>query len=269
MNKLSAILTVMALSGLAFSQEDVSLQEAASNESAIEAPVSETPAEEVAPVSEPVAEAAPVAAPAAKPAPVAQPAPAAEPAPVAAAPAPAPAPAAAAEDDNRHMNKRPTYNLKSYGLGISVWHNWEDKVVNPKRDWDQGFVLHHGRIWEMNTMAAITLMNKTEFSFGEGLDSHWQWSETSRVGGRFYFLDAIIAPFVGVGIGLGFQLDGHYDDFDDMFAIGLAFGGEVGLTIFKTSQTQLEIGCSYDNVLDYLSFDNRFGSFNFYIAINH
>lgn len=241
---------------MAFSQEDVSLQEPASDESAIESPATEEVAAEAAPADEPAAEPAPVAA--------AEPSPA--PAPVAAAESASTSPA---EEDNEHMNKRPTYNLKSYGFGVSVWHNWEDKKVNPKRDWDQGFVFHHGRIWEMNTMAAITLVNNAEVSFGDGLDGHWQWSESSRIGGRFYFLDAIIAPFIGVGVGLGIQLDGHYDDFEDAFAIGLAFGGEVGLTIFKTSQTQLEIGCSYDNVLDYLSFDNRFGSFNFYVAINY
>lgn len=161
--------------------------------------------------------------------------------------------------------KRPTYNFNSYGLGVTVWHNWEDSKKNPKRDWDQGFNLHHARIWEMGTYGAITLVNNSEISLGD----HWQWGEVSRIGGRVYFADAVFAPFLGIGIGLGIQLDGHYDDFSDGFAVGLAFGGEVGLTIFRTSQTQLEIGCSYDNVLDYLDFDRRFGSFNFYIAINY
>ena len=168
-------------------------------------------------------------------------------------------------NDIPQPKQRPFYNLNSYGFGVTVWHNWEDSKENPKRDWDQGFNLHYGRIWEMGAYGAITLMNTTEFSLGD----HWQWSEISRIGGRVYFADAVFAPFLGGGIGLGFQLDGHYDDFDEKFAIGFAFGAEAGVTIFRTSSVQLEIGCSYDSVLDYLDWDRRFGSFNFYIAINH
>ncbi|SHL17079.1 hypothetical protein [Fibrobacter sp. UWEL] len=172
---------------------------------------------------------------------------------------------APAENSDLPKEKRPTYNFKSYGLGVSVWHNWEDSKINPKRDWTQGFVLHYGRIWEMTHNGAITLMDNTQFSWGDG---DFQWSEVARIGGRYYFNDESISPFLGAGIGLGFQWDTHMSG-DDIFAFGLAGGAEVGVTIFKTSKTQLEIGCSYDFVTDYIDFGELFGSFNFYLAVNY
>lgn len=168
------------------------------------------------------------------------------------------------ENSDLPKAKRPTYNFKSYGLGVSVWHNWEDSKINPKRDWSQGFVFHYGRIWELTEHGAITLMDNSQFSWGDG---EFQWSEVARIGGRYYFTDDVISPFLGGGIGLGFQWDTHMSG-DDVFAFGFAGGLEAGLTIFKTSQTQLEIGCSYDFVTDYIDFGELFGSFNFYVAVN-
>lgn len=172
---------------------------------------------------------------------------------------------APAENSDLPKEKRPTYNFNSYGLGVSVWHNWEDSEINPTRDWSQGFVFHYGRIWEMTHNGAITLMDNTQLSWGDG---EFQWSEVARIGGRYYFNDAKISPFLGVGIGLGFQLDSHMSG-NDQFALGFAGGAETGLVIFKTSSTQLEIACSYDFVMDYFDFGELFGSFNFYIAINY
>ena len=63
------------------------------------------------------------------------------------------------DDDPLPAPKRPTYNFSSFGLGIGIWHNYEDSKENPKRDWDQGVVFHYGRIWEMTTHGAITFMN--------------------------------------------------------------------------------------------------------------
>ncbi len=241
MNKFFAVIA-FALAGAAFAQEETSINDVPAEESAVE--TAAVPAEEPEAAAETVAAAE-------EPAPVAETA----------------APTAAPEKDEADLPapKRPTYNFRSFGFGVAVWHNWQDKEYNPKRDWNQGFTLHHGRIWEMTSFAAITWMSNTEATFGD----YWQWGATSRIGGRFYFADKLLSPFVGLGVGLGVQVDGHYDHLDEMFAVGLAGGAEAGLTIFKTSQTQLELGCSYDFSVDYFDFNRMFGSFNFYIAINY
>lgn len=169
------------------------------------------------------------------------------------------------DDDPMMAAKRPTYNFQSFGLGISVWHNWEDSDLNPKRDWDQGIVFHHARIWEMTTHGALAWINNANVSY----ETHWQWHETSLIGGRYFFADKVLSPFVGVGLGIGFEVDFHFDDLSEAFAIGPAAGLEAGLIVFRTSTTQLEIGATYDILLDGFDFGRNFGSFSFYVAINY
>lgn len=169
------------------------------------------------------------------------------------------------DDDPLPAPKRPTYNFISYGLGISVWHNYEDSDKNPKLDWDQGIVFHYGRIWEMTTHGAITLINNLNISY----ESELQWHETFLVGGRYFFADKVFSPFVGMGLGVGLEMDYHFDKFKDAFALGPAAGIEGGLIIFRTSTTQLELGAAYDMLLDGFDFGKHFGSFSFYLAINY
>lgn len=169
------------------------------------------------------------------------------------------------DDDPLPAPKRPTYNFTSYGLGISVWHNYENSSSNPKMDWDQGVVFHYARIWEMTTHGAISLVNNTNFSY----ETSWQWHETLLIGGRYFFADKVFSPFVGMGLGIGIESDGHFDDFTHGFAIGPAGGVEGGLIIFRTSTTQLELGAAYDMLLDGFDFGRHFGSFSFYLAINY
>ena len=79
-----------------------------------------------------------------------------------------------------------------------------------------------------------------------------------------------VTPFLGAGIGLGIQTDSHYYDGDEGFAIGLAGGAELGIIFFRNSATQLEIGFAWDALWDgFESFDRRFGSGSFYVAINY
>lgn len=169
------------------------------------------------------------------------------------------------DDDPLPAPKRPTYNFASFGLGFSVWHNWEDSRKNPKRDWDQGVVFHYGRIWEMTTHGAITFMNNANGSY----ETHWQWHETALIGGRYFFADQVFSPYVGMGLGVGVEMDFHFDKFSEAFAIGPAGGLEAGLIIFRTSTTQLEVGAAYDMLLDGFDFGRHFGSFSFYLAINY
>ena len=169
------------------------------------------------------------------------------------------------DDDPLPAPKRPTYNFVSYGLGFSVWHNYEDSDKNPKLDWDQGVVFHYGRIWEMTTHAAITLMNNMNFSYNSAFQLH----ETFLIGGRYFFADKVLSPFVGAGLGLGIEMDDHFEDLDEWFALGPAVGIEGGLVIFRTSTTQLELGAAYDIMSDGFTFGKHFGSFSFYIAINY
>ena len=169
------------------------------------------------------------------------------------------------DDDPLPAPKRPAYNFRSWGLGLGIWHNWEDSEKNPKRDWDQAVLFHYGRIWEMTTHGAITFMDNANISVGD----HFELHETALIGGRFFFADQVFSPYVGAGFGVGIQFDSHYDDFSEGFAFGFAGGLEAGLVIFRTSTTQLEIGAGYDIMMDGFDTDCLFGSFNFYLAVNY
>lgn len=161
--------------------------------------------------------------------------------------------------------KRPYYNFNCWGLGATVWHNYEDSKENPKRDWDQGIVLHYGRIMEMTTHGAITIMNNTSVSMTE----HWQWQESLLLGARYFFSDKVLSPFLGGGLGVGLEMDYHFDHFDEGFAVGPSAGLEAGLVLFRTSTTQLEVGSAYNMVFDGFDFGRMFGSFNFYVGLNY
>ena len=182
-------------------------------------------------------------------------------------------------DPNENFaRKRPTRNYVSYGLGAAMWHNYDfvekrcedDKECHKKYDtdqtWEQAFVFHYARIFEVIPQAAITIVNNMNMSFGDA----WQWHETFLLGGRFFPSTGTITPFLGAGFGLGIQFDDHYNDDAESFAVGLAGGAELGVIFFRNSATQLEIGLAWDALWDgFDSFDRRFGAGSFYIAINY
>lgn len=176
------------------------------------------------------------------------------------------------EDPNdKFAHKRPTRNYVSYGLGMANWHNYDfrdkkDERKNVNWDWEQALVLHYARIFETAPHGAITIVNNMNLSFGD----EWEWHETFLIGGRYFFSTGALTPYVGAGIGIGVQMDEHYYDFDESFAIGLAGGAELGVIFFRNSSVQLELGLAWDVLWDgFEAFDRRFGAGSLYIAINY
>ena len=173
------------------------------------------------------------------------------------------------EDPNDNFaHKRPTRNYVSYGLGMAMWHNYDFESDDYEEDmsWEQAFVFHYGRIFEVTPYAAITIINNMNISFG----SEWEWHETFLIGGRYFVSTGAITPYIGLGAGLGVQTDDHYEENDEWFAIGLAAGAELGVILFRNSAVQLEIGLAWDALWDgFSSFDRRFGAGSAYIAINY
>lgn len=182
------------------------------------------------------------------------------------------------DPNDNFAHKRPTRNYVSYGLGAALWHNYDfkedrcdesaecHKKYDEDRSWEQAFVFHYARIFEVIPQAAITIVNNMNMSFGEA----WQWHETFLLGGRFFPSTGTVTPFLGAGFGLGIQFDDHYRESDESFAIGLAGGAELGVIFFRNSATQLEVGLAWDALWDgFDSFDRRFGAGSFYIAINY
>ena len=182
------------------------------------------------------------------------------------------------DPNDNFAHKRPTRNYVSYGLGAALWHNYDfvekrcedDKECHKKYDtdqtWEQAFVFHYARIFEVIPQAAITIVNNMNLSFGE----EWEWHETFLLGGRFFPSTGVVTPFLGTGVGLGIQVDNRYYDSNESFAIGLATGAELGVIFFRNSATQLEVGLAWDVLWDgFESFDRRFGAGSFYIAINY
>lgn len=173
------------------------------------------------------------------------------------------------EDPNDNFaHKRPTRNYVSYGLGMAMWHNYdfENDDYEVEMSWEQAFVFHYGRIFEVVPHAAITIINNMNISFG----SDWEWHETFLIGGRYFVSTGNITPYIGIGGGLGIQTDEHYEAAAEGFAIGLATGAELGIIFFRNSATQLELGLAWDALWDgFESFDRRFGAGSFYIAINY
>lgn len=172
-------------------------------------------------------------------------------------------------DDSIPELKRCKYTFRSWGLGFAEWHNWKHDVSysdKPKRDWDPALLFHHGRIWEMTSHGAITFMLNANFAYQETFETQ----ATGVIGGRYFFLNEIYTPYVGGGIGLGVQFDGHLKKFADKFAFGLAGNVEGGLVIFRTTTTQLEIGASYNFLVNVLPTKGGvYGAFNLYLAINY
>ena len=185
------------------------------------------------------------------------------------------------DPNDNFAHKRPTRNYVSYGLGAALWHNYDfkDKRCNQyensaechkhrdvEQDWEQAFVFHYARIFEVIPQAAITIVNNMNISFGD----EWEWHETFLLGGRWFPSTGVVTPFLGAGVGLGIQVDNRYYDSDESFAIGLAGGAELGVIFFRNSATQLEVGLAWDALWDgFESFDRRFGAGSFYIAINY
>jgi len=168
--------------------------------------------------------------------------------------------------------KRPTRNYSSYGLGISLWHNYDytadttnkdDKDV--ERSWSPALMFHYAKIFEVSPSAAITMTGNLNMVFGSG----WELHGVFLLGGRYYIQSGAVSPYFGAGLGVGAQFDNHYAEMDEYLAFGLAGGVEAGIVFFRNSSMQLELGASWDALWDWFSsFDRRFGAGSVYIAIN-
>lgn len=175
-----------------------------------------------------------------------------------------------AESQN-FTEKRPTRNYKGYGLGVAFWYNYEhsylddDETVKEGGDVDIAYAFRFAYVWETTWSGAVFFQSNTNFGVGD----YFQLRETAIIGARYYFTEGEIAPFVGGGLGLGAQLDTHYEDFSEKFGFGIAAGLDLGLVMFKTSSVQLETGFHYDILWDgFESLSRNFGSLTFYIGLN-
>lgn len=178
----------------------------------------------------------------------------------------APAPRSELDDDSIPELKRCKYTFRSWGIGMSTWHNWRSE--DHDRDWDLALLLHHARIWEMTSHGSITFEVNANFGYDEAFESQG----IAVLGGRYFFLNDIYSPYVGAGLGLGLQYDGHLSEsksFIDKAAFGFGGNFEAGIVVFRTTTTQLDLGISYNVLLNVFAPDHIYGAFNFFLAINY
>ncbi|MBQ2559162.1 MAG: hypothetical protein II565_00990 [Fibrobacter sp.] len=164
--------------------------------------------------------------------------------------------------------QRPVYSFQTLAFGLAFWSNWEEVGVNDEKDHVTAFPLvRYGHIWEMSTHGAITAISSWHFEFGKT----WEVHGNMLFGGRYSILEEIVSPFIGAGIGIGMQLDSHFDDWDfgERWALGLSLGGEVGASIFHNSALQLEVGFGFDIIASKVDFGKSFTSFNLFFGINY
>ena len=164
--------------------------------------------------------------------------------------------------------QRPVYSFQTVAFGFGFWSNYEDEVKNPKEDYVTAFpLIRYGHIWEMTTHGAITAISTWNFEFGK----IWEVHGNVLVGGRYSFLDEIVSPFIGAGLGLGMQLDSHFEDwnFGERWALGMSLGGEVGASIFHNSAIQLEVGFGFDVIASKVDFGKSYKSWNLFFGINY
>jgi hypothetical protein len=163
--------------------------------------------------------------------------------------------------------QRPVYSFQTFAFGLGFWSNYKDEVKNPDKDYVTAFPLvRYGHIWEMTTHGAITAISSWNFEFGKT----WEVHGNMLVGGRYSFLDEIVSPFVGAGVGIGLQLDSHFKDWDfgERWALGMSFGGEIGASIFHNSAIQLEVGFGFDIIASKVDFGKSFKSWNLFFGLD-
>lgn len=168
--------------------------------------------------------------------------------------------------------QRPVYSFQTAAFGFGFWSNWEhpssDDPTKKEEDEVTAFpLIRYGHIWEMTNHGAITAISTWNFEFGKT----WEIHGCMLFGGRYSFLEEIVSPFIGGGMGIGLQFDSHFKnwDFGKRWAVGLALGGEVGVSIFHNSSLQLEVGFGYDIVASKADFGRSFDSWNLFFGINY
>ena len=147
-----------------------------------------------------------------------------------------------------------TFVYRHVGLGPSFWHNMDGEHL-------LGLELNYGRIWEASPQGAITFMDYNSISFGDD----WIWHTTILIGGRYYFNASRISPYFGLGLGIGFA-SGSFEDSDIW---GFAGGVSTGVVFFRTSETQLELGLSYDCLLDGFGISGASSKLGVFVGLNY
>ena len=146
--------------------------------------------------------------------------------------------------------------MKEYSLDGQTWQAY----VGAVKFTDNGSVFFRG------TDEAGNISEVTNFVVGKG----WELHDVFLIGARYYTSTGAVSPFFGGGFGIGGQLDFHYENFDEVVALGLAGGLEAGIVLFRNSALQLELGVAWDALWDeFESFKRRFGSGTAYIALNY
>jgi len=164
--------------------------------------------------------------------------------------------------------QRPVYSFQTAAFGFGFWSNYKDAEKNPEKDHVTAFpLIRYGHIWEMTTHGAITAISTWQAEFGKT----WEVHGNMLVGGRYSFIEEIVSPFVGGGIGLGLQFDSHFKDWDfgERWALGMSLGGEVGVNFFHNSALQLEVGFGFDVVAAKADFGKSWKSWNLFFGINY
>ena len=160
--------------------------------------------------------------------------------------------------------QRPVYSFQTAAFGLAFWSNYKDEAKNPEKDKVTAFpLIRYGHIWEMTTHGAITTITNWHAEFG----TDWELEGNMLIGGRYSPLDDVVSPFVGAGIGLGFQVDAFFDDW--IGAFGMCLGGEVGLNFFHNSAVQLEAGFGFNILATKVDFSKSFKSFNLFFGVNY
>ncbi len=164
--------------------------------------------------------------------------------------------------------QRPVYSFQTAAFGLGFWSNYSDAETNPSKDKVTAFpLIRYGHIWEMTSHGAITAISTWNFEFGKS----WEVHGNMLLGGRYAPLEEMVSPFIGAGIGLGLQLDSHFDEWNygERWALGMSIGGEIGASIFHNSAIQLEVGFGFDIVATGIDFKRSFSSFNLFFGINY
>jgi hypothetical protein len=120
------------------------------------------------------------------------------------------------------QKRKKSFRLFMAGFGPAGLANVDSK--------DLLYSFFGGYLWEVNPNAAIKIKAELSSDFDEAL------LVAANLGGNLYLLRRNISPYVGAVLGLGFLgKEGSHD------GVGFTFGGSVGVQLFRTSTTQMNV----------------------------
>ena len=152
------------------------------------------------------------------------------------------------EEKEMHTRKE-SRQYKSMGFGPAFLNGIDNE--------DLAYLWHSGYLWEVGRQAAITLQNRVATTFTD-----WSIHNTFLIGGRYHFTATRFSPFIGLGAGLGAS-------YGDALRLGFATGASLGIVLFRTFSTQLEIAANYDALFDSRDDGHLAGKSSLYLAVNY